>query len=148
MSFRKVALSGAVETLSAGVAGAAGVAEFDAAASLESGVADELPEVAPAPNCPARKTWAALASFDLMSWAGLVSVVEEVAADGVAADDAEDAEDAEDGDAADDVAEVDANALPVTVRVEVSALETWTFTAKPVQGGAAWPDASFTPKKR
>src|SRR5882724_11275350 len=103
MSFRKVAPSGAAETLSAGVAGAAGVAEFAAAASLESGVADELPEVAPAPNCPARKTWAALASFDLMSWAGLVSVVEEVVADGVAADDTEDAED---GDAADDAAEV------------------------------------------
>ena len=48
------------------------VAEVGGTTSFPAGAADaEVVEaVAPVPNWPARKTWAALASFDLMSCAG------------------------------------------------------------------------------
>jgi hypothetical protein len=108
-----------VETLSAGVAGteASEVAEFAGVASLDSGAAEELAGLAPVPNCPARNTWAALASFDLMSCAGagagLVWAVDCAAADGVAGE----VDDADVGDAdvdGEDATEDVANALLAT----------------------------------
>ena len=68
-----------METLSAGVAGAAAaaVAEFAETALLDVGVAEVLAGLDPLPNCPAMKTCAALASFDLISC--LVSAVVPVA---------------------------------------------------------------------
>ena len=59
-----------MDTLSAGAAdaaGAAAVAEVAESALLDVGAAEELVGLAPVPNCPAMKTCAALASFDLIS---------------------------------------------------------------------------------
>src|SRR4029077_3292791 len=70
-------------------------AEAGATTSLPAGTTEEdaVEGVAPVPNCPARNTWAALASFDLMSCAAAVfcasvdeagdaEAVEDEAADG------------------------------------------------------------------
>ena len=72
-----------METFSAGVAGPAAtdVAEFAVTASFDSGAEEELAGLAPVPNCPVRKTCAALASFDLMSCAGCVWAVDSAAGD-------------------------------------------------------------------
>ena len=65
---RKPESRGAVDTLSAAAgAAAAEVAEFGETASFESGAAEVLAGLASEPNCPAMKTCAALASFDLIS---------------------------------------------------------------------------------
>jgi hypothetical protein len=83
-------------------------------ASFESAAEGVLEGLAPAPNCPAMKTWAALASFDLIfgaaaGWAGV--------------------------DPAADV-ELAAKALPATV-CALPELLRWTLTEKlPEQGGA------------
>lgn len=59
------------ETLSGGAGADVVVAEVGATTSFPAGAGEEAvgEAVAPEPNCPARKTWAALASFDLMSCA-------------------------------------------------------------------------------
>src|ERR1700730_5352955 len=70
MFFCKVESKAAFATLRAG-AGAAALAAWGETTSLLVGAADEeLAVAAPVPNCPARKTCAALANFDLMSCAG------------------------------------------------------------------------------
>lgn len=147
-----------METLSAGVAGAeaavaefagAGAASFDSGAA-EEGAADEFVALAPVPNCPARNTCAALASFDLMSCAGsgFVWGVDGVAAEGVA-DDADDGDgdddDDDDGVDGDDATGETAKALPPT-GAELAAPLIRTLTAKlPLQSGVA---CEFTPKNR
>lgn len=104
-----------MDTLSAGAAGAAAavavVAVFAETALLDVGAAEVLAGLDPLPNCPAMKTCAALASFDLISC--LVSAVVPVAgaeADGDVAFDAGDA--------------VAVNALPATPAAGVLALVT------------------------
>lgn len=151
-----------METVSAGVAGteAAEVAAVAGVASLESGAAEELAGCAPAPNCPARKTWAALASFDLMSWAGAgLGWAGDWTDDDDPADVDGDVAETDDGgtvdgetDDADGVAddaatEGDVNALLVTAAgAALPPLLIRTLTAKlPLHSGAA---CAFTPKKR
>ncbi len=111
-------------------AGVAGVAALDETMPLDVGASEELVGGAPAPNCPARKTWAALASFDLISGA-----VFDAAVDSVVGVDAV-------GDAG---ADVDIKLLPAAVAgAALPALVTCTLTAKlPLQAGV---DCPFTPK--
>src|SRR6185369_947619 len=112
-------------------------AEAGETASLPAGTTDEeevVEGVAPVPNCPARKTWAALASFDLMSCAGAAFCASVDEATGVAADD-----EVEDG-------ELVVSELPAAGTVGAAPAAIWILTAKlPVQGGAP---AVFTPRKR
>jgi hypothetical protein len=90
---------------------------------------------APLPNCPARKTCAALASFDLMSCAGAVFAVSEDAVPGFEGTAGLAAEGVVTG-AAFEVSELPATGAAVE--------SIWTLTAKlPLQGGA--PEA-FTPR--
>src|ERR1700730_8899201 len=73
MSFCKAESNFADDTFSAIVGDVDAVgAEVGEATSLPAGTAEEeaVEGVAPVPNCPDRKTWAALASFDLTSCTG------------------------------------------------------------------------------
>src|SRR5579862_5074501 len=135
MSFFKAASSIPDETLRAAAGGFAVAAEAGWTASLPAGTAEEelVEGMVAAPNCPERKTWAALANFDLMSCAGAVCWpgVDEVA-----------------GDVADEVA---AGALAVSELAAADAAGTaaeaiWILTAKlPLQAGAP---EMFAPRKR
>ena len=112
MFFRRPESRAALDTLSAGVAGAATVevAESVETALLDVGAAEVLAGLDPLPNCPAMKTCAALASFDLVSC--LVSAVVPVAG--------AEADVVVDGDVAVDAGDVVAvNALPATAAAGV-----------------------------
>src|ERR1700675_2922391 len=104
---------------------------------LDVGASEELVGGAPAPNCPARKTWAALVSFDLISGA----VFDEAVASVVGADAAGEAE-----------ADVDIKLFPAAVAgAALPPLVTCTLTAKlPLQAGVDCPfkPETFTPKDR
>lgn len=136
MSFFKAESSVPDETLRATGGGVAVAAEVGETASLPAGTAEEeaVEGVAPAPNCPERKTWAALASFDLMSCACAAVCVP--------------VDDAADDDVAGEVVdgELAVSELPATGAAATAAEAMCILTAKlPSQGGA--PDA-FTPRKR
>ena len=111
-------------------------AEAGDTTSLPAGTAEEeaVAGAAPVPNCPDRKTCAALANFDLMSCTGAVFPASVDAAAG-----------------ADVEGEVAAGGLAVsefapTGAAGVAPAAIWILTAKlPLHGGA--PDA-FTPRKR
>jgi hypothetical protein len=131
-----------VETFNAVAdAGVAGVAALDETMPLDVGASEELVGGALVPNCPARKTWAALASFDLISGAVFDAAVDPVVdVDAV-------------GDAgADGGADVDNKLLPAAVAgAALPALVTCTLTAKlPLQAGEDCPftPRTFMPKKR
>src|SRR5579862_4122427 len=136
MSFFKAESSVPDETLRAAGGGVPVAEEVGETASLPAGTAEEevVEGVAPPPNWPEKKTWAALASLDLMS-CGCVAVCVPVE------------------DAAVDVAagEVTAGALAVSELAATGVAGTaaeamWILTAKlPLQGG--FPDA-LTPRKR
>ena len=146
MSFRRPESRVAVERFNAG-ATAAGAAAPAGTASLDCGTApEELAGDAPVPNCPARKTCAAVASLDLMSCAGAVFDAAGDVAAGDAAVEAVVGADAVDAEVAGVETTGDAaRALPAAAAPVMR-----TFTAKfPVQSSAG--DALtpvFTPKKR
>jgi hypothetical protein len=138
-TFCNAASRAIVETFNAVAAdaGVAGVAALDETIPLDVGASEELVGGAPAPNCPARKTWAALVSFDLISGAAFDEAVDSVV--GV---------DAVGGAGAD----VDIKLLPAAVAgAALPPLVTCTLTAKlPLQAGMDCPFTleTFTPKKR
>jgi hypothetical protein len=131
-----------VETFNAVAdAGVAGVAVLDETMPLDVGASEELVGGAPAPNCPARKTWAALASFDFISGAVFDAAVDSVAGVDAAVDAG-----------ADVGADVDIKLFPAAVAgATLPELVTCTLTAKlPLQAGVDCPftPETFTPKKR
>src|SRR5713226_9135778 len=133
MSFCRAESNFADDTFNAtGVDVDAVVAEVGETTSLPVGATEEeaVAGVAPLPNCPDRKTWAALVSFDLMSCAGagFCASVDEAAGGEVA------------------VRDVAAKELAATGVVCALPEATWILTVKlPLQGGVP---AAFTPKKR
>src|ERR1700681_3783130 len=131
MSFCKAESNSADDTLSATGVDAV-VAEVGETTSLPPDATEEeeaVEGVAP-PNCPERKTWAALASFDLMSCvdAGVCAPLDE----------------AEDVDVAD--VEVAVSEFPATGAAAAVPDVIWILTAKlPLHGGVP---ETFTPRYR